>query len=60
MSNEQQRYDHEVMSQLQYWEDIHSKGQDYRLKNDPDFMDWLEARNNEDLLYQMRDSHQTE
>ncbi len=51
--NDSNRFEYEVMSQLQYWEDIHRKGWDYMLKEDPDFMVWLEDRKNEDLAYRV-------
>ena len=55
MCNDQDRYEYEISREL--WEEIHRKGQDYLLKEDPDFIEWLERIRLNDLLYQMRDTH---
>ena len=57
---DQDRHECEVSSQLWDFEERYRPGNDYLLKNDPDYIEWLEEKRKRDLLYQMRDSHQTE
>ena len=52
----QQRFECEVTAQLEQWEDIYKRGEEYLLREDPDFIDWLTERQNEDKAYQMKDA----
>ena len=56
----QDRFEYEVSSQEWYFEEKHRSGMDYALRHDPDYIVWLEEKRKRDLLYQMRDSHESE
>lgn len=59
MTNQDQ-FEHDVTSQLWYYEERYRSGNDYLLKDDPDYLEWLEEKRKRDLLYQMRDTHESE
>ena len=50
---DQDRHEYEVDSQLWYFEERHRSGNDYLLKNDPDYIEWLEDREKEDKQAQI-------
>jgi hypothetical protein len=59
MCNDQDRFEYEKTRECWYFEEKYRSGMDHALRHDPEYIEWLEEKRKRDLLYQMRDTHQT-